>query len=224
VSTVSRNRRRTAGTLAAAAALALLAGCATDSAESYTENRQAVYDAVDGISLDSTYVKARNVYLLERFGTRPPILSMTLVNPTDTTDTLIGAQVGEPAIGGLLERGQAGGVTLPPNSSVAFGALPPSPTISFDGLDAPAGTFVPVTLIFRSGVAVTGEMLVQTAASVYSDGTVPRFIEGAGATPDPSREPVEGGHSEGGEEGEAAEAEGGAEGELPEAPVEENDQ
>jgi hypothetical protein len=47
------------------------------------------------------------------------------------------------------------------------------PQVTFPNLQVKAGTWAPVVLLFRSGRAVAGSVLVQSPVSEYSDGTLP---------------------------------------------------
>jgi len=100
---------------------------------------------------------------------------MTLVNTTNAPDALVGATVGQPAVTGRLIGGSLGSVPVPRSTTVLVGS-DLGPQITFPGLAAKPGTYIPVTLLFATGRAVSGSMLIQDAVSEYSDGTVPQGI------------------------------------------------
>ena len=173
---MSNLRRGAAAALAAVAVLASVSACGvggeTQADSDYAPVSNVEYNPANGISLDSTLVLMRNVYVLAAEGVLPPRLRMTMVNTTSTDDALVGATVGVPAVGGRLIGGVAGSVPVPANTTVLVGSNG-GPEVTFRGATAAAGTWVPVTLLFRNGRAVAGSVLVQSGTSEYSDGTLP---------------------------------------------------
>ena len=174
---MSSLRRGAAAALVVLAAASALSACGdnSNSESDYGPVSNVEYAPVDGINLDSTYIQVRNLYLLAAEGVIPPRIRMTMVNVSDTTDALVGATVGVPTVNGRLIGGRLGTVPVVAGTTVAVGSSG-GPEITFRGLDAKAGTYVPVALLFRSGRAVAGSMLVQNAVSEYSDGTLPTGV------------------------------------------------
>lgn len=173
---MSNLRRGVVATVAALAAVSLLAGCGEDKENSNFGPVQNVeYNPVNGISLDSTIVKVRDLYVLADEGVLPPRLRVSLINTTNVDDQLVGATIGRPAVTGSLLRGTNGVLPVNSGTSVYVGSVAAAgPQVTFPGFKAKAGTWVPVTLLFAKGRAVAGSVLVQSAVSLYSDGTVPR--------------------------------------------------
>jgi hypothetical protein len=168
---VSSLRRGAAATVAVVMAMTALTACGANSDEfSYTPN--SAYDPVDGISLNSSNVLVRDLYLLDAEGAAPAHLRAVLVNPNGPDDALVGATAGDPAVTGRLVGGVAGSVPVPAGQSVKVGEVGGT-QITFPGLTARAGSWTTVTLLFRSGKAVTGTALVNNAVSQFSDGTLP---------------------------------------------------
>lgn len=201
----SRVRRGTVAVLVAAAGLTGLSACGADTqdATASTSVHDEAYNPVNGINLDSTNVKVRNLYLLAAEGTELPRLRTTLVNTTGVDDALVGVTVGDTPVSGQLAGGTAGTVPVDGGTSVRIGS-DGGPEITFPGLQARTGTWVPVRLLFRDGSAVAGSMLIVDAVAEYSDGTVP--------TGKPANRPeaeTEGGH--GTDEGGVVEQPGHAE-------------
>jgi hypothetical protein len=159
------------------AAVSVLSACADAQNTSiqntdYAPVTDVQYAPVNGVNADSTLVKVRNLYALGALGALPVRLRMTLVNTTDTDDALIGATLGTPAVSGRLIGGRLGALPVVRSTTVAVGAAG-QPQVTFRGSTAKAGTWVPVTLLFRNGRAVATSVLVQNPVSLYSDGTVP---------------------------------------------------
>ena len=176
---MSSLRRGIATAIAAVAVVSTLTACGSSSESKansdYAPVSNTVYNPVNGISLDSTVVKVRNLYVVAALGAVPPRIRMTMVNTTGLDDALVGATIGVPGVSGRLFGGVAGAVPVVRGSTVLVGSGT-APQITFRGAPAPAGTWVRVTLLFRNGRAVTGSALVQNPTSQFSDGTLPQSL------------------------------------------------
>ena len=171
---MSSLRRGASAIVAALTVMSVLSACGGESKanSNFAPASNTRYAPVNGVNVDSTYVLVRNLYLLAAEGIVPARMRMTMVNATNSDDALVNAAVGQPAVAGRLFGGTLGVVPVVAGTSVIVGSNG-GPQITFRGVNAKAGTWVPVLLQFRSGRSIAASILVLDAVSEYSDGTVP---------------------------------------------------